>query len=321
MKYFLICVFSFFFFTSNAQNSEGYFLSQPSLTPDGKTVIFSFEGDIWRAEVSGGQAYRLTAMQGYESNAKVSPDGKWIAFTGRQYGNPDVYLMPVGGGDIKQITFHSGSDDVNSWSWDSKWIYFTSTRLGQISGFKVSLNGGTPSRVFGDYFFQYDHNLFEHPTTGEIFFNDTWESSSQIARKRYKGPFNPDIESYNPRTKKFTKYTTWEGKDFGATIDKNGNIYFISDEANGEFNLYTIEKGKSVGLTNFNTSIKSPIVNANGGKVVFERDYQLWIFDVATKKAEKLNIPIIRNSILSQEKDFDVRNNITNYDVSPDGKN
>src|SRR5689334_14858243 len=155
MKYFLICVFSFFLFTSNAQNSEGYFLSQPCLTPDGKTVIFSFEGDIWRAEISGGQAYRLTAMQGYESNAKVSPDGKWIAFTGRQYGNPDVYLMPVGGGDIKQITFHSGSDDVNSWSWDSKWIYFTSTRLGQISGFKVSMNGGTPSRVFGDYFFQY----------------------------------------------------------------------------------------------------------------------------------------------------------------------
>jgi tricorn protease len=320
MKYFLICVFSFFLFTSNAQNTEGYFLSQPCLTPDGKTVIFSFEGDIWRADVSGGQAYRLTAMQGYESNAKVSPDGKWIAFTGRQYGNPDVYLMPVGGGDIKQITFHSGSDDVNSWSWDSKWIYFTSTRLGQISGFKVSMNGGTPQRVFGDYFFQYDHNLFEHPTTGEIFFNDTWESSSQIARKRYKGPFNPDIESYNLRTKKFTKYTTWEGKDFGATVDKNGNIYFISDEANGEFNLYTLEKGKSVGLTNFNTSVKSPIVNANGGKVVFERDYQLWIYDVATKKAEKLNIPIIRNSILSQEKDFDVRNNITNYDVSPDGK-
>ena len=320
MKYFLICVFSFFLFTSNAQNTEGYFLSQPCLTPDGKTVIFSFEGDIWRADVSGGQAYRLTAMQGYESNAKVSPDGKWIAFTGRQYGNPDVYLMPVGGGDIKQITFHSGSDDVNSWSWDSKWIYFTSTRLGQISGFKVSMNGGTPQRVFGDYFFQYDHNLFEHPTTGEIFFNDTWESSSQIARKRYKGPFNPDIESYNLRTKKFTKYTTWEGKDFGATVDKNGNIYFISDEANGEFNLYTLEKGKSVGLTNFNTSIKSPIVNANGGKVVFERDYQLWIYDVATKKADKLNIPIIRNSILSQEKDFDVRNNITNYDVSPDGK-
>ena len=201
MKYFFIYIFSFLFLSSFSQNNDAYFLSQPSLTPDGKAVIFSFEGDLWRADVAGGQAYRLTAMQGYENNAKVSPDGKWIAFTGRQYGNADVYVMPVGGGDIKQITFHSGTDDVNSWSWDSKAIYFTSTRTGQVSGFKVSINGGTPQRVFGDYFFQYDHNLFEHPASGEIFFNDTWESSSQVARKRYKGPFNPDIQSYNPKKK------------------------------------------------------------------------------------------------------------------------
>jgi tricorn protease len=320
MRYSLLFIFSFVFTSAFAQNNDAYFLSQPALTPDGKAVIFSFEGDLWRAEVAGGQAYRLTAMQGYETSAKVSPDGKWIAFTGRQYGNPDVYVMPVGGGDIKQITFHSAGDDVSSWSWDSKTIYFTSTRTGQISGYKVSMNGGTPQRVFGDYFFQYDHNLFEHPTNGEIFFNDTWESSNQVARKRYKGPFNPDIQSYNPKTKKFTKYTTWEGKDFGATIDKNGNIYFISDEANGEYNLYALENGKKVALTKFSTSIKSPMVNANGGKVVFEKDYQLWLYDVASKKAEKLNIPIIRNSTLAQEKDFDVRNNITAYDISPDGK-
>jgi len=320
MKYFFICFFSFLFISSFSQNNDAYFLSQPALTPDGKAVIFSFEGDLWRADVAGGQAYRLTAMQGYESNAKVSPDGKWIAFTGRQYGNADVYVMPVGGGDIKQITFHSGTDEVNSWSWDSKTIYFTSTRMGQISGFKVSMNGATPQRVFGDYFFQYDHNLFEHPTSGEIFFNDTWESNNQVARKRYKGPFNPDIQSYNPKTKKYTKYTTWEGKDFGVTTDRNGNMYFISDEANGEYNLYTIENGKKVALTKFTTSIKSPMVNAYGGKVVFERDYQLWMYDVASKRAAKLEIPIIRNSILSQEKDFDVRNNISNYDVSPDGK-
>lgn len=320
MKCFFICIFSFFFTSSFSQNKDAYFLSQPALTPDGKAVVFSFEGDLWRAETVGGQAYRLTAMQGYETNAKVSPDGKWIAFTGRQYGNADVYVMPVGGGDIKQITFHSGTDEVNSWSWDSKTIYFTSTRTGQMSGFKVGIDGGTPQRVFGDYFFQFDHNLFEHPTSGEIFFNDTWESSSQVARKRYKGPFNPDIQSYNLKTKKYTRYTTWEGKDFGVTMDRNGAMYFISDEANGEYNLYTIENGKKIALTKFNTSIKSPMVNADGDKVVFERDYQLWMYDVASKKAAKLEIPIIRNSILSQEKDFDVRNNISNYDVSPDGK-
>src|SRR6187551_2035000 len=137
-------------FSLSAQNVEAYFLSNPCLTPDGQTVIFSYEGDLWKAGTRDGQAVRLTAMQGYETNALVSPDGKWIAFTGRQFGNSDVYVMPVGGGDIRQITFHSASDDVNSWSWDSKTIYFTSTRMGQISGFKVSVNGGTPKYVFSD---------------------------------------------------------------------------------------------------------------------------------------------------------------------------
>ncbi|MEI9811127.1 MAG: DPP IV N-terminal domain-containing protein [Bacteroidota bacterium] len=188
-----------------AQNASAYFLSNPCLTPDGQTVIFSFEGDLWKADVKNGQASRLTGMQGYESSAKVSPDGKWIAFTGRQYGNTDVFVMPVSGGDVKQITYHSGNDDVSNWSWDSKYIYFNSNRMGQAAGYKVSAEGGNAQRVFGNYFFQYDHNLTEHPLTGEIFFNDTWESSNQVQRKRYKGPFNPDIQSYNPQTKQFKK--------------------------------------------------------------------------------------------------------------------
>jgi len=309
-----------FSITVSAQDNQAYFLSNPCLTPDGQTVIFSFEGDLWKAGTSNGQATRLTAMQGYETSPRVSPDGRWIAFTGRQFGNPDVFIIPVSGGAVKQLTSHSSGDEVSSWSWDSKMIYFNSGRMGMPAGFKVSVSGGTAQRVFGNYFFQYDHHLTEHPSTGEIFFNDTWESSNQVQRKRYKGPFNPDIQSYNPKTKQYKKYTDWAGKDFGASIDRNGNVYFISDEANGEYNLYTLTKTGKKALTRFSSSIKSPQVNANGGKVVFEKDYQLWIYDVNTGKENKLNIAIIRNHILPKEKDFDVKGKISAYDISPDGK-
>ncbi len=303
-----------------SQNNSAYFLSNPCLTPDGQTVIFSFEGDLWRSSIKDAIASRLTAMQGYETSPRVSPDGKWIAFTGRQYGNGDVFVMPVAGGEVKQITNHSSNDDVASWSWDSRSIYFNSNRMGQIAGFKVNADGGTPTRVFGNYFFQFDHNLIEHPSSGEIFFNNTWESSNQVQRKRYKGPFNPDIQSYNLKTKQYKKYTDWEGKDFGATIDKNGDIYFISDEANGEYNLYTLDNGRKKGLTKFSSSIKTPQVNANGGKVVFEKDYQLWLYDVKAGRENKLDISILRNNTLPKEKDVDVKGNITAYDISPDGK-
>lgn len=319
-KLLLLAVSCWLYQGIQAQQPGSYFLSAPSLSPDGQTVVFSFEGDLWKASVANGEAVRLTAMQGYETNARISPDGQWVAFTGRQMGNPDVYLMPLAGGEIKQLSFHSGNDDVNSWSWDSRSIYFTSNRAGQQSGYTVAINGGTPKRLFGDHFFMLDHGLFEHPTTGDIYFNDTWESSSQAARKRYKGPFNPEIQSYNTKTKAYTKHTNWEGKDFAVSIDKSGNIYFISDEANGEYNLYTFEKGKKTALTRFPTSIKAPMVNANGGKVVFEKDYQLWLYDVAGKRSQKLEIKLLRNNILAAEKDYQVRSNISNFDISPDGK-
>jgi tricorn protease len=53
---------------------------------------------------------------------------------------------------------------------------------------------------------------------------------------------------------------------------------------------------------------------------VFEKDYQLWLFDVKKDKTSKLPVSIIRNNILLKEKDFDVKGNITAFDVSADGK-
>ncbi len=305
--------------TLPARNNN-FFLSQPCLSPDGQTVYFCFEGDIWSANVSDGRAVRMTAMKGYETNPKVSPDGNWIAFTGRQFGNADVYIMPVHGGDVKRLTWYSGTDDVSSWAWDSKTVYFTSARFGRVSSYKVGVKGGTATPVFTRHFFLNDHNVFEHPQSHALFFNDTWESSSQAHRKRYKGPYNPDIQSYDVAAKKYTRYTTWAGKDFGATADKEGNIYYISDSLNGEYNLFTLRNGVRDALTGFNTSVKNASVNANGGWVVYERDYQLGLYNVATKKTRELDISIVRNNVLPEATDYNVKEHISYFDVSPDGK-
>lgn len=306
--------------TLSAQTSSPKFLSHPVLSPDAKTVVFSFEGDLWKAATTDLQATRLTAMQGYETTPRISPDGQWLAFTGEQMGNTDIYIMPLAGGEIKQLTFHSAADQLSNFSWDSKTIYFTSNRYGPVSAYTVSINGGTPKRLFGDHYFLMDHLVAEHPISGDLYFNDTWESNNQVARKRYKGPFNPDIQSYNPKTKQYQKHTNWEGKDFASTIDQKGNLYFISDEANGEYNLYTIQNGKKTALTQFTTSIKTPVVSASGAYIVFEKDYQIWWYNVASKTASPLNIQLYRNQVLPAQKEYDVRGKITAMDVSPDGK-
>ncbi len=304
---------------SNESSSEPYFLSSPSLSPDGKTVVFSFEGDLWKADVATGTSYRLTAMQGYETNARISPDGKWIAFTGRQFGNADVFVIPMEGGEIRQLTWHAANDDVEYWSWDSKSIYFTSNRMNSGTVYKVPLEGGNPVRLFNHYF-NTIHNLVENPKTGELFFNDTWESQSMASRKRYKGEYNPDIQSYNPKTGEYKQYTTWIGKDMWATIDLSGTVYFVSDEQNGEYNLCKLDHGKTKNLTDFKTSIKRPMVSADGSRVVFEKDYQLFMYETASGKSSKMPIRIVRNSILPKEQNFSVAGRISDFDVSPDNK-
>lgn len=304
---------------SQTAYSQVRFVSDPSLSPDGKNIVFSYDGDLWTIPVNGGTALRLTGMEGNETNPLYSPDGKWIAFTATQDGNPNVYVMPSEGGKITQLTFHSGSDVVESWSWDSKLIYFTSNRYNSGTTYIVSINGGTPKRLFDNYF-TWAHNIAVHPLTGEIFFNDSWESSLFANRKRYKGDFNPDIKSFDPKTREYKVHTTYIGKDMWPTIDKDGNLYFVSDETNNEYNLYKLENNNKKQLTKFETSIKRPRVSYNGEKIVFVRDYQLYVYDVKSGNASAVDLKLFDNSSINLAQEFNVKDKVTNFNASPDGK-
>lgn len=298
---------------------EVHFLKHPSILPDGSRIVFSYDGDLWIVSSKGGTAYRLTALAGEESHPRISPDGKWLAFAGRQTGDANLYVMPLDGGEIKQLTFNDSAETPNSWTWDSSSIYFTSDGYNDFTVFKVSREGGTPVRLFENYF-NTPHDLVVNPVTRDYLFTDSWESNRFANRKGYKGDYNPDIKSYNPQTKEFKILTDYRGKDFQPVIDKNGNLYFISDEANGEFNLYALENGKRTQLTNFDSSIINIQISVDGKSIVFERDYQIWLYDVAEKKSQKLAINLSRFNTLATESEFNTDNNISFFNVSPDGK-
>ncbi|MCL2727524.1 MAG: hypothetical protein FWD56_03985, partial [Bacteroidales bacterium] len=185
-----------------------YFASHPTLSPDAQTLYFCYEGDIWKVSISGGQALRVTAMTGYEIRPRISPDGKWLAFTSNEQGNDDVYVVSVEGGAIRRLTFHDASDRVTSWSADSKYIYFESNRYNSISAYRVSINGGTPERLFGDYY-NTIANLVENPVDGSFYFNESTESYSYPTRKRYKGDNCPQIVNWDSKTMKYTELTTY----------------------------------------------------------------------------------------------------------------
>ena len=305
---------------SFAQSQEVYFAKYPTISPDAQTIVFSYEGDLWRLDEGQNTAMRITGMEGDETHPYISPDGQWIAFTGSQYGSEDIFVIPIDGGEIRQLTYHEAFDHVDSWSWDAQEIYFTSNRENNFTAFKVSREGGTPRRMFANYF-NTVHDVVEHPSSGELFFNETWESQRFESRKGYKGAYSPDIKSYHPETGEFTKYTELDGKEMWTTIDRNGNVYFVSTEANGEYNLYQLEEGGNrKQLTDYPSSVVHPQVSANGEKIVFVNDYQLHTFAPGSGTTEKLSFSLPRNLTLDKAQDFNVKDKITAFDVAGDNK-
>jgi serine/threonine-protein kinase len=101
-----------------------------SWSPDGKTLFFSSAVGsryaIWMMRFSGGTAgtpQRLHDIDAGESDAEISPDGKWLAYVSDAGGEFGVYLeaFPPHGG--RQLV-STGRGTHPRWSRDEKQLYY-----------------------------------------------------------------------------------------------------------------------------------------------------------------------------------------------------
>ncbi len=92
----------------------------------GETLVFITEDDIWTCSADGGIARRLTTGSGECSLPRLSPDGSYVAYVGRDEGHPEVFVMPAAGGPARRLTF-LGADTLHvcGWSTDGAGIHFT----------------------------------------------------------------------------------------------------------------------------------------------------------------------------------------------------
>src|SRR6516162_293339 len=83
------------------------FARSPDVSPDGKTVVFSYLGDLWLVDAQGGPARHLTMHEKHDYNPVFSPDGKSIAFSSNRHGTYDVFVIRTQGGKPARLTFDS----------------------------------------------------------------------------------------------------------------------------------------------------------------------------------------------------------------------
>lgn len=130
----LLFIFILLFSFTRSQAEEARLLRFPHI--QGDQVVFSYAGDLYTVCGNGGIARQLTSHIGYEMFPRISPDGKYIAFTGQYDGNTEVFVMPATGGIPKRLTYTATlqRDDLGDrmgpnnivigWTPDSKNILF-----------------------------------------------------------------------------------------------------------------------------------------------------------------------------------------------------
>src|SRR5882724_9270800 len=299
--------------TVNAQSSNQYpLLRKPTVS---KTQIaFSYGGDLWIVDRTGGEARRLTSDIGIEIDPIFSPDGKWIAFTGEYDGNEDVYVIPAAGGIPKRLTSHPSSDQAVGWTRDGKRILFRSTR-DSYSGFAqlytVGLSGGLPEvlpfpmAVEGSYSPDSSHLAYV-PFTN---FRESWQF--QRGLKHYRGGTASPIWIAKLSDSSVAKVERKDSND-SSPMWVGDKVYFLSDR-DGPVSLYvydTSSKEVKKALASNGVDIKS--ASAGPDAIVYEQFGSIHVFDPARGKDSAVNIHV--------SGDFPVvRPHLENADISPTG--
>src|SRR5689334_3128584 len=287
----LVCLF-----TSVPAFAQGTrLLRHPAVSRD--QIAFEYAGDLWVVGRNGGEARRLTATPGVETEPYFSPDGTLIAYSGTVGGNTDVYVVPAAGGEPKRLTYHPGADRVRGWSPDGKRVVFASSRTSApqqsyLKLFSVSLDGGLPEqlpmpRAFtGAYSPDGKRVAYEEISTA--FVPDWYEASEW---RHYRGGRVHPIWIMNLADYSVEKLPRANSNDIDPMWIGN-TVYFVSDR-NYTANLfaYHLDTKKTEQLTHHDDF---DIMNATAGSdaIVYEQAGYVHLFDLKTGQSKRLDIDV-----------------------------
>ena len=104
--------------------------AHPERRTDGKYVWPIYPSfDIYVSDLYGNIRGQLTATEGYDAEATVSPKGDRIVFTSMRDGDMDLYTMNIDGSDVKRVTNTLGYDGGAFFSPDGSKLLWRASRM------------------------------------------------------------------------------------------------------------------------------------------------------------------------------------------------
>ncbi|MCS6989359.1 MAG: PDZ domain-containing protein [Chloroherpetonaceae bacterium] len=307
---------------SPSSSKQGYY-RQPALHQD--RIVFVSEDDLWEVSVKGGVANRLTATLSECSSPAISPDGKWIAFTSKDEGHPEVYVMQSDGGNPKRLTF-LGATLTRVLGWKDGYIIFTSNAKQAFRKFqclmRISLEGGEPQSL------KLGHGVAI--SFGKNGGSVIGRNSADAARwKRYKGGTAGEIWLDKDGSGKYENFSAKLGfkSNFVTPIwidlDGESRIYFVSDH-DGIGNIYSASlDATDLKQHTFHDDyyVRYPQKDGAGGnRIVYHAGADLFIFDAEKNAYEKIDIQYRSPFTQRNRKFVDAQKHLETYFLHPDGE-
>ncbi len=323
-----IYVLAILCFSFSSEKNTPLWLRYPNISPDGKTIVFNYKGDIYKVDANGGAAVPLTLSDAHDFMAIWSPDGKWIAYASDKTGNYDIYLMPSDGGESKRLTFHSSHDLPAYFTPDGKSIVYNSNRQDEKDFiqcaparlpelYTVQVSGGQEKQLLtiaaedakinkaGDKIIFHDRKGYEDP----------W-------RKHHTSAITRDVWMYDMKASKFTMLSNFAGEDRNPIFSNDEkSIYFLSEKS-GNFNIWKMDASDPTKQTQVSKYEKNPVrfLSASSSDVLcYSFNGEIYT-QAANGDAKKVNITINSDERYATERTETFSNGATEMSVSSNGK-
>jgi len=311
--------------TSLAQNTAQW-LRYSAISPDGSTIAFAYQGDIYVVSATGGTALPITLADAYDFMPVWSPDSKSIAFASDRYGNMDVFIVAAKGGIAERLTYHSSPDLPSDFTKDGKQIVFTSSRLDLATCqlgpspalpelYSVPAAGGSDKQILTT-----PALWARYSSTGDQLVYQDQKGYEDEYRKHHTSSVTRDVWLYNVGSKTYTMLSSFAGEDLNPVFAPGDKAIYYTSEQNGTINIFRMELSDKI-TRQITTHVDHPVRHiscSNDGTLCYSFHGELYTIREGGI-SKKINIQIASDSRYSTEKIIPVKG-AEDLAVSPNGK-
>lgn len=293
------------------------FVRHAQLSPDGKSIAFTYQGDIWYWSNMEGSPQRLTLHEAYESKPIFHPSESKIAFSSSRFGNSDIFSLDLSGGYPERLTFHAAGDNLSDWHQELGIIFHSERSYVTIEWdseiHRLAPNNATPQRFMDGL----GSNAVASPDGRYIAF---MRGSCRSSRENYQGPADQEIWLYDLKKGTYKALTDNEVNDINPQWLDNETLVFLSAK-DGRYNLMKLAlDGQTAWLSDFKDEGIHDF-STSAGQVLFARKDAWYLAELdKVSAAKKLAIDLKNDYRFYPVERESIRNRISNYSLSPNGK-